>query len=191
MVDEFSSLELKRMLYLTRKRIRYGVSPALNDSAIFFKTGSLYKCKPEEGFRCGAYRGNDVNVLNALIVVETPEPPPEPEPETAEDAEASKTAAATKVTEAAKADEPRKTPEATKAADAAQAKPQAPAAVTIPEPKWVYLVAVMSNELKRNAATDHMNLATAIHELVTTEPAAEVGAEATGKSAAGDPPKKP
>lgn len=105
MVDAFSSLELKKLLYLTRRRVRYAQSPALADAAVFFKSGSLFECKPEPGYTCGQYRGNAVNVLNALVEVET-------------------------------------------------------------EDGGVYIVAVMSNELKKNAALDHGRLAGEIHALV-------------------------
>jgi hypothetical protein len=110
-VDELSSLELKRLMYLTRRRVRYAMSPSLEDSGIFFKSGSLFQCKPEAGYSCGQYRGNKTNVLNALVEVETPAGPGEARP-------------------------------------------------------TVYIVAVMSNELKKNAALDHGQLATDIHALV-------------------------
>ncbi len=71
LVDEWSSLELKRLLYLTDRRIRYASSPALTDAALYFKSGSLYSCKPEPGFECGKYMGNRKNFMNSLTVVET------------------------------------------------------------------------------------------------------------------------
>ncbi len=112
MVDEFSSLELKRLLYLTRRRVRYAKAPALKDHALFFKSGSFYRCVPEEGYTCTAYEGNATNILNALVEVE-----------------------------------------AQKGAD-----PAAPTAT--------YIVAVMSNALKKNSADDHALLAGHIHELI-------------------------
>lgn len=108
MVDAFSSRELKKLMYLTRRRVRYAQSAELDNSAVFFKSGSLFECKPEPGYTCGQYRGNKVNVLNALVEVETEK------------------------------------------ADGGH----------------VYLVAVMSNELKKNAALDHGRLAGEIHALV-------------------------
>ncbi len=72
LVDDFSSLELKRLLYLTDRRIRYASSPALQDAAVFFKSGSLYKCAPEEGFTCTKYHGNVVNMMNSVAIVESP-----------------------------------------------------------------------------------------------------------------------
>jgi len=71
LVDEWSSGEIKRLLYLTDRRIRYASSPALDDSAVYYKSGSLYSCKPEEGFTCGKYEGNRYNYLNSVAVVET------------------------------------------------------------------------------------------------------------------------
>jgi hypothetical protein len=113
MVDEFSSLELKRLLYLTRRRIRYAQAPELNAAAVFFKSGSLFECAPEPGFECVQYQGNVVNVLNALVEVES----------------------------------------------------AAPADANAPRP-LTYMVAVMSNELKRNAADDHAKLASSVHQLL-------------------------
>ncbi len=117
MVDGFSSLELKRMLYLTRRRVRYASAPELNDAAVYFKSGSLYRCKPESA--CVAYQGDEVNVLNALAEVET-----------------------------------------------------VPDAVVRPNPPKpvAYMVAVLSNELSRNASSDHALLAGAIHRLMVGEP---------------------
>jgi hypothetical protein len=71
LVDPFSSLEIKRLLYLTDRRIRYASSPALNDAAVFYKSGSLYSCKQEAGFACGKYMGNVKNYLNSLAIIET------------------------------------------------------------------------------------------------------------------------
>ncbi len=73
LVDEFSSLEIKKLLYLTDGRIRYASSPALDGSALYFKSGSLYGCKPEKGFECGKYRGNRINYMNSVVTVETRE----------------------------------------------------------------------------------------------------------------------
>jgi len=70
LVDEWSSRQLKRLLYMTERRIRYASSPALADAAVYFKSGSLYKCKEEEGFTCGNYRGNVINYMNSVAIVE-------------------------------------------------------------------------------------------------------------------------
>ena len=71
-IDPFSSREIKRLLYMTQKRIRYASSPALNDAAVYFKSGSLYSCRAEAGFGCGKYRGNVRNLLNSVAIVESP-----------------------------------------------------------------------------------------------------------------------
>jgi hypothetical protein len=70
LVDEWSSRALKRLLYMTERRIRYASSPALRDAAVYFKSGSLYSCQPEEGFTCGKYKGNKRNYMNSVAIVE-------------------------------------------------------------------------------------------------------------------------
>ena len=72
LVDVFSSREIKRLLYMTERRIRYASAPTLNDSAVYFKSGSLYSCKAEPGFKCKKYHGNVKNYMNSLAIVETP-----------------------------------------------------------------------------------------------------------------------
>ncbi len=72
LVDEFSSRELKRMMYVTERRIRYASAPALFDSAVYFKSGSLYKCEPEPDFKCKKYHGNVRNFMNSVAIVESP-----------------------------------------------------------------------------------------------------------------------
>lgn len=68
LVDEFSSLELKRLLYLTQHRERYVGTSVLDDAAVYFKAGSLHKCSGS----CEKYEGNVQNVLNGLTIVEYP-----------------------------------------------------------------------------------------------------------------------
>ncbi|HSG91403.1 MAG TPA: hypothetical protein VLA56_19460 [Pseudomonadales bacterium] len=70
LVDEWSSLEMKKYLYMTKRRYRYAYAPELARSAVYFKSGSLYSCKAEEGFRCGKYMGNDRNLMNSVAIVE-------------------------------------------------------------------------------------------------------------------------
>ena len=70
MVDEKSSLEIKRLMYATATRIRYASSPHLNAAAVYFKSGSLYQCQPEEGYECKKYMGNKNNYMNSVIIVE-------------------------------------------------------------------------------------------------------------------------
>jgi hypothetical protein len=105
MVDERSSLEIKRLMYSTAERIRYASSPQLNTAAVYFKSGSLYQCVPEEGFECQKYMGNKSNYMNSVIIVEQPGGP-------------------------------------------------------------VYMVALMSNVLKRNSAVDHNALASKIDRVI-------------------------
>ena len=73
MVDAWSSLEIKRLMYMTARRIRYASSPRLAASAVYFKSGSLYKCKTEPDFVCKKYMGNVENVMNSVAIVEHPE----------------------------------------------------------------------------------------------------------------------
>lgn len=113
-VDAWSSREAKRLLYTTQKRIRYASHPVLNPAAVYFKSGSLYICQPEPGFVCGKYRGNKVNRLASLALVEYP----------------------------------------------AQA------------PKLRYMVAVMSNVLRKNSAVAHQTLALRIHRMIEARHAA-------------------
>lgn len=72
LVDTFSSTELKRLIYMTQRRIRYASHPALNNYAVYFKSGSLYSCQPEEGFKCRKYMGNKKNLLASVAIVEGP-----------------------------------------------------------------------------------------------------------------------
>lgn len=77
-VDEWSSLQMKKYLYITKRRYRYVYAPELNQSAAFFKSGSLYSCREEEGFRCRRYMGNARNFMNSVATIESPagvEPP--------------------------------------------------------------------------------------------------------------------
>ena len=72
LVDAFSSREIKRLLYLTERRIRYASSPPLADAAVYFKSGSLWQCAPEPGFACREYAGNVRNYMNSAAIVESP-----------------------------------------------------------------------------------------------------------------------
>jgi hypothetical protein len=72
LVDAFSSREIKRLLYMTQRRIRYASAPALAAAAVYFKSGSLYKCKAEPGFECKKYHGNVTNMLNSVAIIEAP-----------------------------------------------------------------------------------------------------------------------
>lgn len=70
LVDEWSSRQMKRLLYMTERRIRYASAPELNNAAVYFKSGSLYKCGPEEGFTCKPYHGNIRNFMNSVAIIE-------------------------------------------------------------------------------------------------------------------------
>lgn len=71
LVDPWSSLQIKRLLHLTDVRIRYASQPVLADSAVYFKSGSLYGCRYEPGFDCRKYHGNAKNFMNSIAVVES------------------------------------------------------------------------------------------------------------------------
>jgi len=70
LVDEWSSRQLKRLLYQTEHRIRYASSPELRDAAVYFKSGSLYRCTQKTVSRCGAYLGDALNYMNSVAIVE-------------------------------------------------------------------------------------------------------------------------
>jgi hypothetical protein len=57
-------------MYMTDRRIRYAGNESLKEAAVYFKSGSLYKCKQEEGFKCGKYMGNVQNFMNSVAIVE-------------------------------------------------------------------------------------------------------------------------
>ncbi len=65
-VDHETSLEMKRLVYLTDRRIRYAKSPKLDDAAVYFKSGSYYSGGG------GKYMGTNFNYMNSVIIVEQP-----------------------------------------------------------------------------------------------------------------------
>jgi hypothetical protein len=69
LVDPWSSAQIKKLLYLTEHRIRYASTPELDGAAVFYKSGSLYKCRPEKGFVCRNYAGNQWNFMNSIAIV--------------------------------------------------------------------------------------------------------------------------
>lgn len=71
LVDPWSSAQIKKLLYLTEHRIRYASTPELDGAAVFYKSGSLYKCRPEKGFVCRNYAGNQWNFMNSIAIVES------------------------------------------------------------------------------------------------------------------------
>ncbi len=111
LVDAWSSRELKRLLYQTERRIRYAAAPSLADSAVYFKSGSLYSCEPEPDFTCRKYHGNVRNYMNSAAVIESP----------------------------------------------ARGR------------RLFYLVALLSNVLRKNSAADHAALARAIHQRIRAD----------------------
>ncbi len=121
LIDAFSSREIKRLIYMTQKRIRYASHPALSEAAVYFKSGSLYSCVPEPDFVCGKYKGNRVNRLASVAIIESP----------------------------------------------------------AGDPKYHYLVAVMSNVLRKNSAVAHQTLAMRIHRMIEAEHRAAVWPEPT------------
>jgi hypothetical protein len=108
LVDPFSSREIKRLIYVTERRIRYAASPALARAAVYFKSGSLYECRAEPGFRCVPYAGNVKNYMNSVAIVEHP----------------------------------------------------------AGERRLYYMVTIVSNVLRRNSASVHMELATRLQRLI-------------------------
>lgn len=77
-IDEWSSLEVKRLMYTTEKRTRYASNPNLNPAAVYFKSGSLYSCGGGTG--CPKYKGTKVNRLASVILVEMPATPAQSQP---------------------------------------------------------------------------------------------------------------
>jgi len=76
-VDAWSSEQVKRLLYMTQRRIRYASHPVLNNAAVYFKSGSFYTCEPEPDFVCRQYMGNKVNRLASIASIESPAGRPE------------------------------------------------------------------------------------------------------------------
>lgn len=69
-VDKQTSLEMKRLIFMTDRRIRYAASPKLKEAAVYFKSGSLYKCDKSKDSGCGKYKGNVYNYMNSVAIVE-------------------------------------------------------------------------------------------------------------------------
>ena len=70
LIDEWSSRQLKRLLYMTERRIRYASAPVLKDAAVYYKSGSLYKCDKTGGAKCAKYSGDIYNYMNSVAIVE-------------------------------------------------------------------------------------------------------------------------
>lgn len=56
LVDVFTSREVKRLIYVTERRIRYASSPALAQAAVYFKLGSLFNARPRKASRASPMR---------------------------------------------------------------------------------------------------------------------------------------
>ena len=72
-IDPISSLEIKRLMYMTDRRIRYAANAQLKEAAVYFKSGSLYKCNRETMPNCGKYQGNVENFMNSVAIIEHPD----------------------------------------------------------------------------------------------------------------------
>jgi hypothetical protein len=72
-IDQASSLEIKRLMYMTDRRIRYAANKALSDAAVYFKSGSLYSCDRTTMPDCGKYKGNIQNYMNSIAIIEQPD----------------------------------------------------------------------------------------------------------------------
>lgn len=69
-IDYQSSLEIKRLMYMTDRRIRYAGNPALAEAAVYFKSGSLFSCDRNTMPNCGKYMGNVKNFMNSIAIIE-------------------------------------------------------------------------------------------------------------------------
>jgi len=72
-VDYESSLELKRLMYMTDRRIRYAAHNSLDEAAVYYKSGSLYSCDETKDAPCGKYAGNRYNYMNSVAIIEHPD----------------------------------------------------------------------------------------------------------------------
>jgi hypothetical protein len=68
LVDSFSSAEIKKLMYSTQTRARLASNPELNDSAVYYKSGSNFKCN----YNCADNEGDVENLMNSIAVVEYP-----------------------------------------------------------------------------------------------------------------------
>ncbi|NHN36778.1 hypothetical protein G8764_05665 [Pseudomaricurvus alcaniphilus] len=129
LVDEWTSVEIKKYLYTTSRRYRYVYPGELRNAAVFFKSGSFYKCRPEPGFACAKYAGNVDNLMNSIAIVESP----------------------------AQAGEQQKR----------------------------YIVALMSNVLRKNSAWDHARIGAAVEAMIQTRAAATIVEEGSAEAIRG------
>lgn len=66
-----SSLEMKRLIYMSDRRIRYAKAEVLDSAAVCFKSGSLYSFL--EGTPRKKYAGTRYNYMNSVAIVEHPD----------------------------------------------------------------------------------------------------------------------
>lgn len=145
LIDAWTSLKIKQMMYITQKRIRYASHPVLNNSLVYFKSGSLYSCTYSG---CPKYKGNRLNLLASVAMVETPNNPtvitPESYTETIEEIDEEGNTVSREVVV---------TPE--------------PYEVPADQPfRFRYAVVVHSNVLNKNSAVAHQTLALKIHRII-------------------------
>ena len=63
-----SSLEMKRLIYMSDRRIRYARAEVLDSAAVYFKSGSLYSFL--DGTPRKKYAGTRYNYMNSVAIVE-------------------------------------------------------------------------------------------------------------------------
>lgn len=68
LVDAFSSAEIKKLMYSTQARARLASSPELDDAAVYYKSGSNFKCN----YNCADNEGDVENLMNSVAIVEYP-----------------------------------------------------------------------------------------------------------------------
>lgn len=69
-VNDRSSLEIKRLMYVTDRRIRYSAARAIRDDAVYFKSGSYYSFLDRPGTVRAKYTGTKFNYMNSVAIVE-------------------------------------------------------------------------------------------------------------------------
>jgi hypothetical protein len=68
LVDSFSSAEIKKLMYSTQARARLASNPDLDDAAVYYKSGSNFKCN----YNCSDNEGDVENLMNSIAIVEYP-----------------------------------------------------------------------------------------------------------------------
>jgi len=65
------ALIAKRICQLRERCANDFVLTPLLKAAVYFKSGSLFECRPEPGYHCGQYRGNLTNLMHSVAIVES------------------------------------------------------------------------------------------------------------------------